>query len=134
MFGGVGITSLHRALDGLSLRQQTISNNLANADTPGFKAQQVQFEDALQQAIQRGQGGDLPLATTEPGHIDDLAEIQDRPRTTTLGGAYRADGNTVDVEREMSDLAETQISYSAATRLMNTKLAFLRSIVSDGRH
>lgn len=130
---------LRRALDGLSLRQHVISNNLANLDTPGFKAGEVVFERALRRALDGNAGpaqgeaqGALSPASTHARHFGGEA-AGERPEIITLDGAARADGNTVDVDREMSRLAETQIAYSVAAKLVNTKLALLRSIVNDGR-
>ncbi len=122
---------LRRALDGLSLRQQVMSNNIANVDTPGFKAQDVIFEDALRQAIARGQGDNLLLMKTSPAHLD-AGPTTVQPEVVSLDGAARADGNTVDIDYEMSRLAETQIAYDATARLVNMRLALLRSVVQGG--
>jgi flagellar basal-body rod protein FlgB len=124
---------LRRALDGLALRHEVISRNIANVDTPGFKASTVTFEQQLQRLIQQGEG-DLALVTTDAGHLaaptteSTQAQIIQRNNLT-----LREDGNNVDIEREMIELAETNLRYAAASQLLNRKLSLLRLIVNDGR-
>ena len=130
---------LEKALDGLSLRQSAIANNIANVDTPNFKASEVSFEEQLQAAVNRTPALDdeIPLALTNSAHIplnqpvslDDLRPASVRLSTTTM----RNDGNNVDVDRQMSELAETQLSYQAATQLVNTKLHLLRQAIWEGK-
>jgi len=126
---------LQVALDGLSLRQQAIGNNLANVDTPGYTATEVSFESRLQQALAIGEQPRLRLASTNPRHLS----VQPRLSTHLASVQYtsdspvRNDGNNVDVDREMARLAETQISYQALTGLASSRLSLLRSIISEGR-
>jgi flagellar basal-body rod protein FlgB len=129
---------LEKSLDGLSLRAQTISNNVANVDTPNFKASEVSFEQQLLSAI-GGQpaAGDLPLAVTNAAHIDpnhaaSLDEI--KPAAVQLTNTtLRNDGNNVDVDREMARLAETQLAYQASTQLLNEKLRLFKEAVWEGK-
>lgn len=134
--------ALKTALSGLQLRQQTIANNIANAETPNYKAQAVQFEDALaaemagppprQPELQR-----LGLVTTDVRHIPlapRVAAFTARPAVvTSLNGTLRNDGNTVDVEREMTKLAETQLTYSALGQVTSSKMGVLRAAINEGR-
>lgn len=122
---------LQRALDGLALRQQVISRNIANVDTPGYKASTVSFEGQLQRALD---DGGTSLTRTSAGHLAAPASEAAPTRVTERTGlTMRQDGNNVDIEREMTDLVETTLRYSAATRIMNRKLALLRFIVSEGQ-
>ena len=114
---------IRAALTGLSSRQRTIANNVANVDTPNFKASEVRFEDALMGAMTRQQG--TPASQTS---LNDQAS-----RTSFVDGTTaRADGNNVDIDREMELLGETQLTYSALTQVMSTRLGILRSVVSGG--
>jgi flagellar basal-body rod protein FlgB len=114
---------IRAALTGLSSRQRTIANNVANVDTPGFKASEVRFEDALKSAMTRQQG-----SPTNQASLNDAAS-----RTSFVDGTTtRADGNNVDIDREMELLGETQLTYSALTQVMSTRLGILRSVVSGG--
>jgi flagellar basal-body rod protein FlgB len=116
------------ALDGLSQRQQVISRNLANVDTPGYKAQNIDFETALHSAMQ-GQKG-LALTTTSPSHLASTTDkvgftLSDRP-----GGSVRADGNDVDIDVELTDMSEAGIEYQAVTEAVSKKLSLLKAIAN----
>jgi flagellar basal-body rod protein FlgB len=123
------------ALRGLSLRQQAISNNLANIDTPGYRGTDVSFEGELKRAI--GSEGTMALARTSQGHLvaaRSAGTHEMTPQVVDLPGAQlRNDGNTVDVDREMSRLAETALTYNALVEAMNLKLSLLRSVITEGR-
>jgi flagellar basal-body rod protein FlgB len=128
---------LQQSLDGLSMRQRATANNIANVDTPGYKAQQVSFEGHLAQAVDRQLTAqqNLNMVATNPAHLSvgprQLEQLQ--PVVHDLDGmSYRNDGNSVDIEREMALLAETQLRYSTLSSLMSRRLAMQRSIASAG--
>ena len=108
-------TILPKAMDGLSLRHQVITDNIANVDTPGYKAKHVRFEDQLSSAIARGRP---ELAT------------QSIEKST---GKTRLDGNSVDIDMETAKLAETTILYAAMSRLVSEKFSLLKSVITEGR-
>jgi flagellar basal-body rod protein FlgB len=112
---------LRAALSGLAARQRTIANNVANVDTPNFKASEVRFEDALKSAI--GSGG--------PGSPADQTSLNAAASQTSLigGTTLRADGNNVDIDREMASLSETNLTYGAITQIMSTRIGILRSVI-----
>jgi flagellar basal-body rod protein FlgB len=113
---------LRAALSGLAARQRSIANNVANIDTPKYKASEVRFEDALKTAISRGQGGE---ATDQSSLNASVSR-----RTLLDATASRADGNNVDIDREMEMLGETNLSYSALTQVMATRIGILRNVVN----
>src|SRR5690242_15887126 len=100
-----GTAFLRLALQGYSKRQQALSTNISNADTPGFKRTEVGFETQLQAKMRPA--GASPLTVTDDRHIDLLpddrafAPTVDVDRATTL----RRDGNNVDIDAEMARLA-----------------------------
>jgi flagellar basal-body rod protein FlgB len=117
-----------KAIEGLNLRRDVISQNIANVDTPGYQAQQVNFETALQSAIKAGSA--LPLTTTNDRHVlgiksetGNLYEIGLRK-----GGSTRADGNNVNIDQELEQMTETGISYQALTTAITKKLSLLKLI------
>ena len=114
------------ALDGLSMRQQMISRNLANVDTPGYQAQTINFEDTLKHLA--GQGSSLPLVVTDPGH--QVTASQDPGFSASLrpGGSFRADQNNVDIDTEMMDMSETGIQYQAVSQAVSQKLLLLKTL------
>lgn len=130
ILNGVTLQWIRLGLDGLSLRQQVIAHNIANADTPGYQAQAVTFEETLQRQIKH-RGHRLALAATHPAHLRGQApilapQVVSRPATT-----MRPDGNNVDIDLEMSQLAETTIRYQALTQLAAGKLALLKAAVTE---
>ncbi|HEY3083489.1 MAG TPA: flagellar basal body rod protein FlgB [Chloroflexota bacterium] len=141
LFGDTASRALRTALGGLQLRQQTVANNVANVDTPGFRAQEVSFEEQLRAELAAPQRQPrltrLGLTTTNERHIP--LEPQARRSETqlqvteSLDGTLRNDGNTVDIDREMSRLAETQISYNALAQVQISRFANLRNAIREGR-
>lgn len=126
LFSDNSIMAAKMALDGLSRRQQLISQNIANIDTPGYRAQQVSFESAIQRALRSS--GQIQLAVTKPGHMamngmQPFYQTTDRP-----GGTARADENNVDIDVELSQMTETGIQYQAVSQEVSKKLALLKTI------
>ena len=130
--------TLRAALDGLTARQRAIQSNLANADTPGFKLIEVDFETALQKLSDRSdRSGRGRLDRRDAGHFGDGARVDataspisfhTRPTSST-----RMDGNNVDIDLEMARLAETASVYSALIQINASRLGVLRSAVTEGR-
>jgi len=112
---------LQAALSGLAARQRTIANNVANIDTPNFKASEVRFEDALKSAISR----------TKPGSTPNQAALNAAASRTSIDTvtSTRSDGNNVDIDREMEMLGEANLTYSALTQVMATRIGIMRSVV-----
>ncbi len=125
----VTLRAAKMALDGLSMRQKIISQNLANVDTPGYQARSVKFEDAIRSAFEE-QG--LPLATTNPAHMPITTDSAGPLVDMRPGGSTRADGNDVDVDVELEDMSETGIEYQALSQAASKKLLLLKSIATSG--
>ncbi len=135
---------LSSALDGLTRRQSVISANLANIDTPGYQPKALDFETALQEQVASlenlpgngepplaGPSADVALRTTDQRHFSQGSAIgggQD-PAAAGFDGSIRNDGNRVDLESEMTALSETQLKFSAVTRLENGKFSQLLDVV-----
>ncbi len=117
-----------KALDGLALQQEVIGHNLANVDTPAYRAQSVDFQSALRRALNPSPR--VEMRTTHPAHqtgTQDAAQVKIGLRA---GGSLRADGNNVDIDVELSQMAETGIAYQAITQLVSKKFLLLKNIVS----
>ena len=114
------------ALDGLSLRQQAISRNLANVDTPGYHAQTVNFEETLKHLLNKD--GSLPLSITNVAHQVSTAQEPGFSLALRQGGSFRADQNNVDVDVEMSDMSEAGIQYQAVSQAISQKLLLLKNL------
>jgi flagellar basal-body rod protein FlgB len=120
---------LPSALQLQSRRTEIIASNLANADTPNFKARDVDFRAALADAS--APGSDLPLAATKPGHIatatGDADHVTLQYRTPL---APSLDGNTVDTHLEQSAFAENAVRYQATLTLLNARFRSLMTAIT----
>ena len=114
------------ALDGLSLRQQAISRNLANIDTPGYQAQTVNFEQTLKRMV--AGSNELGLKTTNISHQTTAAQEARFSVSTRPGGTFRADQNNVDVDVEMTDMSEAGVAYQAISQAISKKLLLLKTL------
>ncbi len=102
---------LSSALDAASMRQQTISNNIANANTPNFQPDQVVFEDILQQKLSNFS---FSGTATDPRHISIGGQSDTvTPSLMKQPVVMNNNGNGVDLDSEMSKLAENSIWYQS---------------------
>jgi flagellar basal-body rod protein FlgB len=104
--------TLMRAISGATLRNTVLSNNIANADTPGFQPSDVNFHAALSDALGEG-----------PGAIEDVSFAPEQLNT----GAVRADGNGVDSEAEAAKLAENGLEIEALEQVASSRLSIMRT-------
>ncbi|MCX6058708.1 MAG: flagellar basal body rod protein FlgB [Chloroflexi bacterium] len=126
LFSDISSRTAKLALDGLSLRQQAISRNLANIDTPGFKAQTVNFQETLTRMVDKGNL--LPLTITDESHLTTAASETGFSLMMRPGGSSRADENNVDVDVEMTDISETGVQYQAVEQAISKKLMLLKTL------
>ncbi|MBW2185819.1 MAG: flagellar basal-body rod protein FlgB [Desulfuromonadales bacterium C00003068] len=120
---------LKKSLDLRMQNQQVIAGNVANAQTPGYKAQRLEFEGALRQAVE-GRGQDVTV--THPQHISTHGGSIGRVEATVSevgGGGGLGDGNTVSVDQEMILLAQNQIMYEASAQLLSKKMSIIKYVV-----
>lgn len=124
------ITSLGQALNYSSLKQKVISQNIANVDTPNYKAQDVSFKTILQNEL----GQDISTYKTDQRHLDFTASPNAQSGIVTKQNVqYNNNGNSVDVDQEMSDLATNQIYYDALVEQMNGKFSTLQNVIRGGK-
>lgn len=131
------ITFLERSLDLRSGKHSAIVSNVANIDTPNYKAFDVMVEDELKKLDRSpGMGDGVRMEATRAGHI----EPQRNPiRLTTVrsdkgNGSHveRRDGNTVDLDREMAGMAENSLMYSLSAQIVSRKFQSLRNVIKGG--
>ncbi|AVX31197.1 flagellar basal-body rod protein FlgB [Carboxydocella thermautotrophica] len=130
------INFLERGLDAASLRHQVLSNNIANVSTPGFKRSDVVFEEVLAAALGQGEKTTLAGVRTDAKHLPigsvPIVAVQPqlvRQEDTSL----RNDGNNVDIDVEMAELAKNTIYYEALSRQIGAEIAKLKYVISEGR-
>jgi flagellar basal-body rod protein FlgB len=128
---------VQRALDASSLSHSVIANNIANVDTPGFKRSEVVFNEQLKSAIQarQNESSQLGLATTDPRHIaldgvPALSSIQPKV-TTDLSSSLRNDGNNVDIDTEVSLLAQNTVWYQTLSQITQHQFAQTLDAITD---
>ncbi|KLU60398.1 flagellar basal body rod protein FlgB [Peptococcaceae bacterium CEB3] len=118
---------MEKGLDASSLRQRVLANNVANVDTPGFKRSDVNFQVALESAL--GQSGVLPLKETLAGHLagtQSPATVQIKKDSAT---SLRNDGNNVDIDKEMADVAKNGLYYDSVSQAIQSQLGILRKAI-----
>ncbi len=118
---------------GMQLRAQraeVIASNIANADTPGYKAKGMDFQKAMQQASQQQQMG---MSKTNAKHFDVRTEINNIVDFRTPNQPDTGDGNTVDVQVERNLYLENSLEYQAGVQFLNGKIKALKSVISGGR-
>lgn len=109
--------ALERALQGTALRQATLAENLANANTPGYRRRDVSFEDSLHTAIA---GGKKAL------HDVAMAPFEDP------SAPLRADGSNVDVDKEGAELAKTGLTHEALVSMATARTHILKIAMGVG--
>lgn len=114
---------IKKTLDVSSLRQNTISSNIANANTPDYKVNKVEFEKFLSEA-KKGIG----INKTHNMHfgLDSIEPVVEK-RTTT---SYNDNGNNVDMDVEMTELAANEIYYSILVGQLNARLGNLNYVIN----
>lgn len=108
------VAALGRQLNRAVARQQVSASNLANLDTPGYRAKEVQFAETLDASLQAS-GSDAPI----------LADVE--------GLAARRDGNTVQLDRELLNLSRAAGDFSAAQTALAAKFRLVRYAINEGR-
>lgn len=118
------VANLRRGLEIAAFRQDLLSHNIANADTPGYQRMDISFADLLDDAETN-----LPLARTSGAHIKGSAATGSIQVMRTPGAA-RADGNTVVIESEMASLSQNTMYYQAISTQLGKYFGRMRLAIS----
>ena len=108
---------LERAIAGASMRQTVLANNLANAETPGFRRSDLDFHETLAQAMETGQSAAIEATQFTP---------QQDPQT------MRADGNGVDIDTESAAMAKNGLEYEALISVAKARIQIIQSALGVG--
>jgi flagellar basal-body rod protein FlgB len=103
---------LENMMDVASFRQKVLASNIANADTPGYKAKDISFQSELNKAIS-GSKGNYTVFEAVPTMIN-------------------RDGNTVSIDTEMTKVAENQLIYNSATQILTMKFRMMKDVAKAG--
>lgn len=110
MFDSVTFKALSSALDGLAARQRAVANNIANVNTPGYRAQRVSFEDALAKSVALGNGS----VTAE-------TKLSEEPT--------RLDGSNVNLDTETLSNIDTVLRYQFASQAIDGQFSSIRTAI-----
>ena len=119
------INVLNSAADAAWQRNEAISNNIANVDTPGYKRQDVAFESVLQKAL----GNNRYESMDEKVSNINLSRLRGRAYVDYANYSYRLDGNNVDIENENVMLAENQLKYQGLISSINQEFTNLQTVM-----
>ena len=124
---GKTMNNLEMGLKYSSIKNQTIANNIANVDTPFYKAKDVSFKNVLNHAQAK-----FEAKRTHPKHIP-FSTLQNSIHVFTRKNVtYNNNGNSVDLDKEMSELAKNQIYYEALIDRVNGKFNSIRTVLGGG--
>ncbi len=115
MVGPTGVL-LERYLDLLAARQRVAASNIANADTPGYRAKELDFGWHMRAMLASNTGPHLPVAVQE-----------------TWGEGARNDGNTVKLDHELKTLADNGLRFTIASTLLQKQIRGIRNAIREGR-
>lgn len=124
-FGYVDV--LKTAADASWLREEVLTNNIANVDTPNYKKQDVEFTTYLKSALE--QAGTPASTLTQKVNEANLSGITTRTYTENTTLSYRMDGNNVDLSTENAELAAEQINYNALIDSMNNEFTRMKAVL-----
>lgn len=125
------IPLLKSMMDSKWLRNEVITNNIANVDTPGFKRSDVSFEELLESNLERNR---LKLNTTHKGHKSNLLSSSIKPKVYSQRyRTTRNDQNNVDIDKEMVEIAKNALSYNILAEQAQKKFQLLKTAISEGR-
>ena len=122
------INVLDKAADASWLRNEAISNNIANVDTPGYKRQDVAFENELIRNLNKVEYDTMDARV----YNMKLSRIEPRVYTDASAYSYRLDGNNVDIDTENVYMAENQITYNGLMQCIKSEFANLKAAMGSG--
>lgn len=113
---------MQQALDLRMEKQGVIQSNIANMETPGYKARALSFKEALGEAT--GNQNNVTLSATDPGHIGSVDH--------QAGSFVKTEDREVNLDEEMLELSKNQLMYQIGTTLVGKKLSGLKTAINEG--
>ena len=115
---------LQDLLSWTSKRQQALASNIANLDTPGYRAKDYSFDDQLESS--------LAMTSTSPLHMAPVVDPANA-RVFEVGTDEKPNGNNVDIERELTEITKNGVEYITLIQYLNQKIRTLRSAIAEGK-
>ena len=128
------VATLEKSLNLRSQQHQVLTSNIANMDTPNYKAFELVIEEEMTRTNRPSKR--LPLHRTHGNHLAPRHSLSDRVELKYADPpefSLRGDGNTVDIEKTMGNLAENTILYKTAAQLISKKFKGLKAAIQGGK-
>lgn len=129
-----GSKLLEKSLSASWARNDTISQNIANVDTPNYNRKDIAFEQYLNDSLDRN---NLEGTVTDKRHIaintKDIDKIQPSVTEDDSDTNMRIDGNNVDIDSEMAYMAKNTIQYNTLVQLINSNYSKIKSVIAEGK-
>lgn len=128
------MSALERSLNYRSKNQKLIVSNIANIDTPHYKAFKMMVDENMQDSSNATP--QLTMTRTKVGHMDLPGKPTDKGKVERVENnplSLRGDGNTVELDTEMANLAENTLMYNTATRIISNKFRLLKDVIKGGQ-
>ncbi|MBI5234236.1 MAG: flagellar basal body rod protein FlgB [Deltaproteobacteria bacterium] len=129
-FEGAALKRLERTLDLTAFRQRLISSNIANEETPNYKAKDIDFKKELEGIIN---GNGIKMTSTNEGHFPDVAARREPFVVESEDNKQGLDMNTVSLEKEMVKMAENTLLYNVSVTLLAREFEGLRNAIREGK-
>ncbi len=124
---------LEKALDAAWMKNEVIANNIANVNTPGFKKSNVRFEDQMASAASEFQLGSTQKNSKFLPIGNDIKSVESPEIMQESFTSVRKDGNNVDVDVEMAELAKNTIKFNAIISQLSRQFSNLKDAIKEGR-
>lgn len=118
-------SQLEKILHSTSERQKVLASNIANAETPGYKAKDIKFDTIM--------GEQMKLSTTSPRHINKTGSSSSGGKVEVDNRPSWGDGNNVELNNELAKMQENLLRHNAAIKLINKKISMYKSAIRGGR-
>jgi len=128
IFDKIGVPTFRKYLSLGSFRHKLISGNMANISTPGYKAEDVKFQDEFARLTK--QTNHVSGALTDPNHIP-LGQHENKPPHVDKARIEDGDVNSVDIDREASNLAQNELLYTIGAQLLQKKFQGLKTAITS---
>jgi flagellar basal-body rod protein FlgB len=129
VFNKVGVPLMQSFLDLSSTRQKLVAGNIANVATPGYKSKDIDFHGELKKIV--GRSKHLEGTLTHPAHIPLGQSKEKGPEIIQPDTDYDNGVSNVDIDKEVADMAQNQIYYSAGARLLAGKFQGLKNAIKS---
>ncbi len=133
LFSGT-IATLAKSLNLRSIQHKALASNIANMDTPNYKAVELDVAENLNKS--KGSVPGIQLVRTQAAHLQFRSDRADNVKlkaVTPPAFSLRGDGNTVDIDRTMGKLAENTLLYNATAQLISRKFKGLINVIKGGK-